>query len=67
MTNNLAAIVPGDVVILKGGSPPLTVSSLSHFNGLQCALVYWFNDSGELKNHNFELAALKHVYGHLEQ
>lgn len=55
------AFKPGDVVILKGGGPKLTVSSVEPVNNRMRAFVDWFDDSGKLTSHVFLVEALKKV------
>ena len=59
--NNTEAIKPGDVVMLKGGGPKLTVSSVEMVNGRLCAFVDWFDDNGKLTSHLFSVEAIKRV------
>ena len=56
-----AAIRAGDVVILRGGGPRLTVSSIEYYDGKQHVNVYWFVEGDELKSHIFSPDALIHA------
>jgi uncharacterized protein YodC (DUF2158 family) len=38
----------GDKVVLKGGSPVLTVCNVGRYNGRVLAEVKWFDDGGKL-------------------
>ncbi len=49
----------GEVVRLKSGGPPMTVS---HLPNLGYATCEWFSDAASIRTHNFAEAALeKHV------
>ena len=49
----------GDVVVLKGGGPKMTITSFSRDASMPTAYCEWFSSDNNVNMRRFPLAALK--------
>lgn len=54
-------IKAGDIVMLRGGGPRMTVSEVAFYNTKWMVDVAWFVEGDELKQHSFPSEALMHA------